>query len=178
MSKMFKTLREDHIEFISKQPVFFTGTAAGEGTVNVSPKGMDALRVLNNNELLWLNLTGSGNETAAHLLQNTRITLMWCSFDEKPLILRVYGQGESYENDSEYFKQNISLFPSYPGARQLVKVKIHKVQTSCGYAVPIMDFKEDRTVLNQWAKKQGEGRLMQYRDEKNSISIDGFKIKK
>ncbi len=174
MAKIFPEINEELQEFIADQKIFFVGTAAAEGRVNVSPKGMDTFRVLGANKVVWLNLTGSGNETAAHLLKNNRMTVMFCAFDGKPLILRLYGSANMYhERDKEYHSY-IDLFPKIMGARQIIEIEVDTVQTSCGFAVPFMEYKEERTVLKSWAEKQGEDKLKQYHKEKNSFSIDNF----
>lgn len=174
MGKQFSEISLDLMEFIGRQQIFFVGTAATEGRVNISPKGMDTFRVLNPNKIVWLNLTGSGNETAAHLVKNDRMTIMFCAFEGKPLILRLYGKATIYHYwDKEYHK-HISLFPEIMGSRQIIEMEVDLVQTSCGYAVPFMDFKEERTTLSSWAEKQGKDRLETYWKEKNAKSIDGF----
>lgn len=156
---------------------FFVATAANSGTINLSPKGMDSLRVINENKVVWLNLTGSGNETAAHLLKNNRMTIMFCAFEGKPLILRLYGNAKIYHKRDKEYQQYISLFKDNSGARQIVDLHVNAVQTSCGYAVPLMDFKEERTILNDWAEKQGKDKIEAYWKEKNTKSIDGFETK-
>ncbi|MBQ0734986.1 pyridoxamine 5'-phosphate oxidase family protein [Aquimarina celericrescens] len=175
MAKMFTEISEELTEFIANQKIFFVGTAAAEGRVNISPKGMDTFRVLGPNKVVWLNLTGSGNETAAHLLKNNRITIMFCAFEGKPLILRLYGKATIFHERDAAYHSYIDLFPKIMGARQIVEIEVENVQTSCGYAVPIMEFKEERTVLKSWAEKQGEERLKEYHKERNSLSIDNFK---
>jgi hypothetical protein len=174
MGKQYDHIPTDLKEFIEAQKIFFVGTAASKGRVNVSPKGMDTLRVMNPNRVVWLNLTGSGNETAAHLLQKNRMTIMFCAFEGKPLILRLYGQAAIYHPRDREFQEYIGLFEENVGSRQIVEMKVDLVQTSCGYAVPIMEFKEERSVLDQWAKKQGKDRIEKYWGEKNVESIDGF----
>ncbi|TWO31887.1 pyridoxamine 5'-phosphate oxidase family protein [Seonamhaeicola sediminis] len=175
MATFFTEISPELKTFIEAQKVFFVATAATEGRINLSPKGLDTFRVMEGgNKVLWLNLTGSGNETAAHILKNNRMTVMFCAFEGKPLILRLYGHAKIYhERDSE-FHYLINLFPKIAGTRQVIEMTIDSVQTSCGYAVPFMDFKEERLQLNSWAEKQGEERLKNYRKEKNSKSIDGF----
>lgn len=174
MASFYTEVTPEIKSFIEAQKIFFVATAADEGRINLSPKGLDTFRVIDNNRVLWLNLTGSGNETAAHLLKNNRMTVMFCSFEGKPLILRLYGNAKMYhERDSE-FKEYIDLFPKISGTRQIVEMRVESLQTSCGYAVPFMDFKDERRQLNSWAEKQGEERLQNYRKEKNSKSIDGF----
>lgn len=174
MGKQLAELNSSLVDFIQNQNIFFVGTAANEGTVNVSPKGIDSFRVIDNSKIVWLNLTGSGNETAAHLLKNNRMTIMFCAFEGKPLILRLYGSAKIYHPRDSKFKEYLELFPKVAGSRQIVEMDIDLVQTSCGYAVPFMDFKEDRTTLNIWAEKQGEEKIEQYWRDKNTKSIDGF----
>ena len=123
---------------------------------------------------MWLNLTGSGNETAAHLKNNGRITIMFCAFNGKPLILRLYGKAKTYHHNDKEWKEYIDLFPEIAGARQLMDVQIEMVQTSCGMGIPIMDYKEQRTQLVSWAEKQGKDKLELYWLEKNTTSIDGY----
>lgn len=177
MAKMFDSLNEGLIDFIQAQKIFFVGTAAKEGTINISPKGLDSLKILSPNKLIWLNLTGSGNETAAHLLKMNRMTIMFCSFDEKPLILRIYGKANTYhERDAEY-AQFIHEFPELPGARQIYELQIERVQTSCGWAVPFMSFVEERQQLSNWAGKLSKTQMNDYRVQKNIKSIDDFETK-
>jgi len=175
MSKFFTEITPNLKTFIEKQHVFFVATAASNGRINLSPKGLgDTFKIIDNKRVIWLNLTGSGNETAAHILQNNRITIMFCSFEGKPLILRLYGSAKTYHERDDEFKEYIGLFPEIPGTRQLIDVTIESVQTSCGYAVPFMNFKEERHQLNSWAEKQGKTRIENYWAEKNKKSIDGL----
>ncbi len=174
MGKRFDQISQEQSEFISNQKIFFVGTAADEGRVNISPKGMDTFRVLSQNKVVWLNLTGSGNETAAHLLKNNRMTIMFCAFEGKPMILRLYGNANIYHKRDEGYHKYIYLFPEIPGARQIIEMDVDLVQTSCGYAVPFMDFNVERTQLKSWAEKQGEERLKEYHKQKNARSIDNF----
>lgn len=174
MAKQLEALTEKLTDFIESQKIFFVGTAAAEGRINVSPKGMDSLRVLNPKKIIWLNLTGSGNETAAHILQNPRMTLMFCAFEGKPLILRIYGTAKSYHPRDTEYGELIGLFPETAGARQIIELDIEMVQTSCGFAVPLMEFKEERTLLEDWAKSKGTEGIETYWKEKNIKSIDGF----
>ncbi|OEK01355.1 pyridoxamine 5'-phosphate oxidase [Roseivirga sp. 4D4] len=174
MAKFYDHLEPQLIEFIEDQKMFFTGTAAQEGRVNVSPKGTDSLRVLSPSRIAWLNLTGSGNETAAHLKLVNRITLMFCAFEGKPLILRVYGSAKTIHRQDAEWNEYMNKFNENPGARNIFVVEIESVQTSCGFAVPYMDYKEDRQILNDWAAKKSEDELRDYWALKNVGSIDGF----
>ena len=173
MAKFFEAINEELAAFIANQKIFFTGTAAEEGRVNVSPKGTDSLRVLGPNRVIWLNLTGSGNETAAHLAQVNRITLMFCAFEGKPLILRLYGSARTIHPRDESWEELYAQFPDSNGARQIFDIQVESVQTSCGFAVPFMDYKEDRDVLTKWAENKGKDGIRQYWEDKNVTSIDG-----
>lgn len=173
MGQRHTELSEKLTAFICRQHVFFVGTADRDGHINVSPKGMDSLRVLDSSRIVWLNLTGSGNETAAHLQSSARITLMFCAFEGDPLILRVYGQGRVIHPRDADWNELVDLFPALPGARQIIDVDIDLVQTSCGFGVPLLDFKSERGMLNVWAEKKGEAGIRQYWQDKNRLSLDG-----
>ena len=174
MAQQYSEIGQSLKDFINAQHVFFVGTAASNGTVNISPKGMDSLRVVDSSKVVWMNLTGSGNETAAHVLKNDRMTIMFCSFEEKPMILRLYGTAKMYHERDSKFKKYKSMFPETAGLRQFVEMDVNLVQTSCGFAVPRMEFKEDRSLLKSWAEKQGQSRLKNYWRDKNVKSLDGF----
>ena len=177
MANLDNFIKDKNIEFIDNQKIFFVGTAAEKGTVNVSPKGMDTLRIIDKNTIAWLNLTGSGNETAAHLLKKNRMTIMWCAFEGKPLILRVYGRARILHPRDKEFEEYIHLFPEISGSRQIFLMSVEKVQESCGYSVPFMEFREERKQLESWAKKQGKEKIHQYWKKHNQKSIDGFDTK-
>lgn len=174
MGKRYPDLQPDQIAFIGEQHLYFVGTAAPGSRVNLSPKGMDSLRILSPTRIIWLNLTGSGNETAAHLALDPRITLMWCSFTTRPLILRAYGTGRAVHRGDADWAGLAAQLPDQPGARQIVDVAIDLVQSSCGFAVPFMDFREDRPVLKDWAEGKGPEGLRTYWDERNRQTIDGL----
>ncbi|MDO1513259.1 pyridoxamine 5'-phosphate oxidase family protein [Maribacter confluentis] len=174
MGKQLDSITPQLQQFIEQQKIFFVGTAAATGSVNVSPKGTDSFRVIDANTIVWLNLTGSGNETAAHLLKNKRMTIMFCAFEGKPMILRLYGKAEIYHKRDNQFMKYEKLFPKNIGARQIIEMHVELVQTSCGFAVPYMDYKEERTTLNDWASKQGSKNIEAYWKNKNTQSIDGF----
>ncbi len=159
--------------FIERQHLFFVGTAGAEGRVNVSPKGMDSLRILSPNRIAWLNVTGSGNESAAHVLENGRMTLMFCALEGPPLILRLYGQAQVIYPRDPQWKGLLEQFPTLPGTRQIFVLEVDLVQTSCGMAVPQMDFASDRSELNAHNAKQTLDELNAYWERKNTLSIDG-----
>lgn len=173
MGRQFHEIGADLRGFIERQKIFFVATAAPDGRVNVSPKGMDTLRVLNQNRVAWLNLTGSGNETAAHLLENSRMTLMFCAFEGEPLILRLYGQARAVHPRDADWEQLLGLFPRIPGARQIFDMQVDLAQTSCGAGVPYFDFIGDRDALTNWAENKGPTGLEDYWREKNRTSLDG-----
>jgi len=176
MGKLIKEITPTLKEFIASQKIFFVGTARSEGSVNISPKGMETFKVINSNKIVWLNLTGSGNETAAHLKENNRMTIMFCSFEEKPLILRLYGNAQIFHKNDAKFQEYSTLFPKHIGARQIIEMDVNLVQTSCGFAVPFMEFKEERSQLTRWADKKGQAGIETYWEEKNTKSIDGYEI--
>jgi hypothetical protein len=177
MGKRIESVSPELQDFIQNQKIFFVGTAASEGTVNISPKGTDSFRIISKNKIVWLNLTGSGNETAAHLLKNNRMTIMFCSFEAKPMILRLYGEAKIYHKRDAEFLEYFKLFPKNTGTRQIIAMDIDLAQTSCGFAVPLMDFKAERTTLNAWAEKKGTEGIEEYWKSKNTKSIDGFETR-
>lgn len=173
MGQRHGELTDRLIHFIGDQRLFFVATAAPDGRVNVSPKGMDSLRVIDSRTILWLNLTGSGNETAAHVQEHPRMTLMFCAFDGNPLILRVYGNARViHPRDSEW-NDAFARFDPIPGARQIFELAVDLVQTSCGMGVPLFDYAGQRNQLDRWADKKGEAGIKAYWEEKNRISLDG-----
>ena len=172
MSEKFEKLDQSHRVFIQQQHLYFVGTAGAEGYVNVSPKGMDSFRILDDSTVAWLNLTGSGNETAAHVLENGRMTVMFCSFDKQPLIMRLYGQAVAIHPRDERWDELSALFPSYTGARQVFSLSIELVQTSCGYAVPYFRLEGERPTLTKWADNHGEAGISDYWMEKNAKSLN------
>ncbi|MCU0801048.1 MAG: pyridoxamine 5'-phosphate oxidase family protein [Rhodobacteraceae bacterium] len=173
MGKRYSELQPDQISFIAEQHLFFVATAPLQGRVNLSPKGMDALRVVSPTRILWLNLTGSGNETAAHVAHDPRITLMWCGFEKRPLILRAYGKARVIHRDDAHWPALMAHLPAIPGARQIFDVTVDLVQSSCGFAVPFMDFVAERPVLRDWAADKGDAGLRDYWATRNTKTIDG-----
>ena len=161
--------------FIERQPVFFVGTADRFGRVNVSPKGMDTLRVLSDNRILWLNLTGSGNETAAHVLAARRMTLMFCAFEGPAMILRVYGRARVVHPRDAEWEETAARFEKFAGSRQIFDLRIDLVQTSCGTGVPEMAVVRSRAEeeLEPYYADMGPDGLRDYWQRKNVTSIDG-----
>jgi hypothetical protein len=177
MGKQFSQLDPVYCDFIRRQRIFFTASAAEQGRVNVSPKDAASLRILGSNAVAYMDRTGSGNETSAHLLANGRLALMFCAFEGPPLILRLYGQGRVlHRGGREYNSLLASAFDGVevPGARHIIALDIEMVQTSCGMGVPLFDYVEERRSLDRWAEAKGEEALREYRIQKNSRSIDGF----
>jgi hypothetical protein len=174
MARFYPALEDRHRDFIAAQKLFFTATAPANGRINLSPKGMDSLRLLDPGRVAYLDLTGSGNETAAHLRHDGRMTLMFCSFDAEPLILRLYGRGQVVRRQDAAWAELRRHFPALPGERQLIVLEIDSVQTSCGYAVPLYDYRGERDTLARWAEKKGPTGLLDYWREKNTVSIDGL----
>jgi Pyridoxamine 5'-phosphate oxidase len=177
VGRQFSSIQSAHREFIQEQKIFFTASATGSSRVNLSPKDGAALRIVNDNAVVYLDQTGSGSETAAHLRADGRLTLMFCAFTGAPIILRLYGKGKSLvRGTSEYRKLLGDIFDNHEraGARQIIWLDVDLVQTSCGYGVPLFDYAADRPTLTRWAETKGEAGLAEYRQLKNSVSIDGL----
>jgi len=174
MAKFFDVIPDNIADFIAKQSIFFIATACPTGRINLSPKGMDTFRVLGPNDVAYLDLTGSGNETATHLTRDGRATLMFCSFDTAPLILRLYGTGRIIRRGNDEYDSLITRFPRLPGERQIIRINVDSLQTSCGYAVPRMELVEPRTKLVDWAASKSQDDIEAYWHTKNMKSIDGF----
>jgi hypothetical protein len=174
MAKFYDRLTPELQKFIAKQQMFFVASAPIAGRINLSPKGMDTFVCLDDQTLAYLDLTGSGNETAAHILENGRLTFMFCSFTKKPLILRLYGQGEVIKPRDRQWQDLIGRFPALPGTRQIICLHIESLQTSCGFAVPLYEFQEHRQMLVEWSEKQGDRGIENYWRKNNLQSIDGL----
>ncbi|MGB5377467.1 pyridoxamine 5'-phosphate oxidase family protein [Muriicola sp.] len=174
MGKQLHKLTVSLQDFIAEQKIFFVATAMSEGRINLSPKGIDTFRVLDEKKICWLNLTGSGNETATHVLHNNRMTILFCAFEGAPKIVRLYGTANVFHPGDPNFGALSSLFPEIPGTRQIFEMSVELVQISCGMGVPLMAFEGNRKELIEWAKGQGEEGLEAYRNKKNSISLDGL----
>ena len=174
MGQRFGHLCEKHIDFITAQKLFFVGTATADSRVNISPKGMDSFRILSPNRVAWLNVTGSGNETAAHVQVLPRMTIMFCALEGGPMILRLFGTAKTIHKGDLQWNELIALFDSLPGARQIFDVAVDLVQTSCGMAVPYFSYNGEREQLSEWATKKGEQGIRDYWKKHNQISVDGI----
>lgn len=174
MARFHDELNDDLREFIQAQHIFFHATAPASGRINLSPKGLDTFRILNDRRVAYLDLTGSECETAAHLLENGRITIMFCSFAEKPLIVRLYGRGSVVRPRDEQWNSLHAQFTSIPGERQIIVLDIESIMTTCGFAVPLYEFQSHREQLTEFTCKMGPERMEKYRRERNQTSIDGL----
>ena len=176
MGKFHDSIKPAHKEFIEKQHIFFVSTAPlnADGRVNLSPKGLDCFRILPENKVGYMDLISSGNETSAHTLENGRITIMFCSFNGAPNILRLYGKGFAVLPGSEHWKQYAPHFKIYPSTRQLIIADIELVQTSCGFGVPLFDYTGERDIHFEWAEKKGADGLYEYVQQNNLKSLDGL----
>jgi Pyridoxamine 5'-phosphate oxidase len=179
MGKFTNSILPTHKEFINNQHIFFVATAplSENAHINLSPKGLDCFRVLGDNKVAYMDLIGSGNETAAHIQENGRITFMFCSFDKTPNILRLYGKGYSVLSSSPNWKDYSENFEIYPSTRQIIVAEIDLVQTSCGFGIPFFEYKGERDVHFKWADQKGEEGLKAYIQEKNLTSLDGIEMK-
>ncbi len=174
MGKKYREISDKYRRFIEEQQMFFVGTAMSSGRINVSPKGMDTFRVISPNKVVWLNLTGSGNETATHLQHDRRMTVMFCAFDGRPSILRLYGYATAYHRTEAVFQKYVQLFDEFIGARQVIEMEVDLVQKSCGFAVPLYDYVGAREELDKWAIKKGADKITEYQLDRNAKSIDGL----
>lgn len=175
MAVFFDALNQKHIDFITAQKMFFVATAPKQGRISLSPKGLDCFRVISPTEVAYLDYIGSGNETAAHLLDDGRITIMFNSFSRNAMILRIYGRGKSHAPASDRFGDLIALYPdATAGVRQIFTIRIDNLQTSCGFGVPVYDIVEERNTIAKWSEKKGEQGLKDYFNQRNRISIDGL----
>jgi hypothetical protein len=176
MAKVFDRITSELQQFITQQQIYFVASAplSPSGHINLSPKGLDSFRVLTPNRVAYLDLTGSGNETSAHLQENGRITLMFCAFQGSPSILRLYGTGQTVLPHDPEWQSLLAQFPPMAGVRQIITADIDRVQTSCGFGVPLFQHQGQRSQLVTWAEKKGEAGIAAYQQEKNRISIDGL----
>jgi hypothetical protein len=176
MGKLHESIKPAHKEFIENQHIFFVATAplSANGRINLSPKGLNCFRVLSDTQVAYMDLISSGNETSAHTLENGRITIMFCSFEGSPNILRLYGKGFTVLRDSEEWEAYAQHFTIYPSTRQIIVADIDLIQTSCGFGVPLYEYVGDRDIHFDWAEKKGEDGLMEYIGKNNLKSLDGL----
>ena len=176
MGRVLDGISAELAEFLEAQPVFFVATAPEDpdGHVNCSPKGLDTFRVIDDHTVAYLDLTGSGVETVAHLRDNRRITLMFCAFTGRPDIVRLYGRGRAVPADAPDAAALLARFPDLPGARSVIVVDVERVPSSCGFAVPRMTLDAARAEPVTWAEKKGPDGIARYWHEKNAASIDGL----
>lgn len=174
MGQQYFEISDRNSQFINQQQMFFVGTATEDSRVNISPKGMDSLRVLGPNRVIWLNVTGSGNETSAHIQQHNRMTIMFLAFDGSPNILRLYGQARVIHHNDPEWDELAAHFTLLPGTRQIFDLAVDLVQNSCGMSVPLYSFEGDRSQLKDWASKKGDDGIKKYWQKKNQKSIDGL----
>ena len=176
MGRTLPDIDDDLKQFIEAQHLFFVASAplAREGSVNLSPKGRNSFRILGPRTVAYLDLTGSGIETIAHVKENRRITVMFCAFEGPPRILRLYGHGRVVELGDSGFGQLESLFPKFPSTRAVVVIELTRISTSCGFGVPLMHYEGERNHLERWVENKGEEGLRTYREMKNAISLDGL----
>lgn len=174
MAHITNTLNQEDKDFILKQKMFFVSTTPKEGKINLSPKGLDdTFKIINNNKILWLNYFGSGNETAAHLLEDNRMTIMFCAFDGEPNILRLYCTARAIQEKDKEWEEYISNFSVSRAARQVFEVTIHNVNNSCGMGVPLYDFQGQRDELTDFYDNNSKEKHIEYMKRKNQMSFDG-----
>jgi hypothetical protein len=173
MAIQFKSINQAHRDFIEAQKMFFIASAGVEGLINLSPKGMDSLRIIDENTVVWVNHTGSGNETSAHVQENGRMTIMFNSFDKNPLILKLYGKAKVIHRNDSLWEKMASHFEDFVGMRQFFELDVSLVLTSCGYAVPLYEYKGERDTLTKWSEKKGKEGIENYWKENNILTLDG-----
>ena len=176
MAKTYEALTDEHRRWIGEQAMFFVASAPSEteGHVNVSPKGYDTFRIIDDHTVAYLDLTGSGIETIAHLRQNGRLTIMFCAFAGKPKILRLYGRGRAVRRGDAGFDELVAHFEPVPGTRSIITLELDRIQSSCGYSIPLMEVVGERETLVEWAEKKGAEGLEEYWVTRNAESIDGL----
>jgi hypothetical protein len=176
MGKVYDTIDDSLKDFIQRQQMFFVATAplSSEGLVNLSPKGLDSMRILGDHTVVYADLTGSGIETVAHVKENGRIVLMFCSFEGAPKIVRLHGRGEVIEPSHDEFEELRTRFPEYVGLRSFIRFHCRRISDSCGWSVPLYDFKEQRSQLVAWAESKGVDGVLQYQQVENRESLDGL----
>jgi general stress protein 26 len=175
MAIKFESINKAHREFIEKQKMFVIGSAGDEGFINVSPKGMDSFKIVDENTVVWLNHTGSGNETSAHVQENGRMTIMFNSYDKAPMILKLYGKATVVHEKDERWEEMTAYFSDFMGTRQFFEMKVELVLASCGFGVPQYKYIGERNKLQKWANKQGREGMREYWKENNVLTLNGVK---
>ncbi len=173
MAVKFDSINKEHKKFIEAQKMYVIGSAGAEGFINVSPKGMDSFKIVDENTVVWLNYTGSGNETSAHVQENGRMTIMFNSYDKAPMILKLYGHATVIHEKDERWDEMSAHFEPQVGTRQFFVMKVELVLTSCGYGVPHYEYKGERNTLKKWAEKKGRDVIREYWAENNTVTLDG-----
>jgi hypothetical protein len=174
MAVKFTSINQAHQDFIEAQKMFIIGSAGAEGLINVSPKGMDTLKIVDEHTVVWVNHTGSGNETSAHVQENGRMTILFQSFEKAPMILKLYGQATVVHSYDSQWEEISKHFETSVSSRQFFEMKVTLVVTSCGYAVPLYDYKGERNTLKKWSEAKGKKGIKAYWLEKNQVSLDGI----
>jgi hypothetical protein len=176
LGKVFDAIDERMREWLQAQRMFFVASAplSGDGLVNLSPKGLDSFAVLGPRRVAYLDLTGSGIETVAHLRENGRITLLFCAFEGPPRLLRIYGRGEAVLPGAADFEELAALFPHYPSTRAVIRIDVTRIADSCGYGVPLYAYEGERSQIGDWAASKGEAGMRAYRAANNARSLDGL----
>ncbi|MEO0794362.1 MAG: pyridoxamine 5'-phosphate oxidase family protein [Verrucomicrobiota bacterium] len=176
MGKVFEAIDEKIRAWVEKQKMYFVATAPlnADGFVNCSPKGMNTFRILGPTTVAYLDLTGSGVETIAHLKENGRMVIMFCAFEGAPKIMRFHGHGTVYELDSPEYNDLIQHFDEIPGARSIIVNELTRISDSCGFGVPFFDYKGERETLEKYSAKEGPEGMTKYRDNNNRKSLDGL----
>ena len=173
MAEKFDSINKEHRTFIEAQKMFVVGSAGADGFINVSPKGMDSLRIIDEHTVIWVNFTGSGNETSAHVQENGRMTIMFSSYDKAPLILKLYGTATVVHQKDARWDEMVAHFEPSVATRQFFEMKVELVLTSCGYAVPQYAFIKERETLRKWSDKKGREGIKEYWAENNTHTLDG-----
>ncbi len=176
MGKEYTEINAKIQTWIERQRIFFVATAplSGDGLVNCSPKGLDSLRVLGPREMGYVDTGGSGIETVSHLKENRRIVIMMCALEGPPKIYRFYGKGMVLEPHEDMFAETLARFPQQPAARNIIMVDVERIIDSCGYGVPLYEFRKDRNSLANYFAKQSDDEILAYRARRNSTSLDGL----
>ncbi|MCX6061945.1 MAG: pyridoxamine 5'-phosphate oxidase family protein [Campylobacterales bacterium] len=173
MATKFEELNHEIIDFIEKQKIYFVATATEESFINLSPKGMDSFKIIDNKRVVWINATGSTNESSAHIQRNKRMTIMFCSFEKDPLIVKLIGNAKVIHKNDKEWDELSNLLPNLSGCRQIFDVRLEMVLTVCGMAVPYFEYKGERNDLREWAINQGDEGLIDYWGKKNQVSLNG-----